>query len=213
MKYMICKLLVPLFIFAHHAYGQSFIIDNRDSSSYEVFQLGNNVWFKTNLRYKSETSWCKQHSESEACKSGNYYYSTDLINVCPNGWRVPTWGDYKKAIKFIENHSSLSSDSVTYTEEMMPYTKYKILAEQIIGITLLGDSTFFDMAANGWIQGERWDQQQETTMWIVEDISNSPQPHVHIRNGEIIKHAHEHHVNDKPKNVRRFSIRCISDVN
>lgn len=209
MKY---KLLIALFILLNQAYSQNFIIDNRDSTHYPVFQIENHVWFKTNLKYKSQTSWCNQHPESEACKSGNFYYSTDLINVCPNGWRVPSWNEYKKALKVIEKQSSFSSDSVTYTEGSLPYKKHKIFAEHVVGITLIGDSTFFDMVANGWIQGDSWDLQQETTMWIVEDISNSPQPHVHILENEIRKHAHEHNVIDKPKKVRRFSVRCISDV-
>ena len=208
MKY---KLTIALFTIVCSVYCQNHIIDNRDSAYYEIFQIENLFWFKTNLKYKTQTSWCNQYPESEACKSGNFYYSTDLISVCPSGWRVPSWSEYKKAIKFIEKHNN-SSDSVTYTENMMPYKKYKILAEHIIGITLIGDTSFFDMAANGWIEGNKWAQQHETTMWIVEDISNSPQPHVHILDGEIIKHAHEHNVLDKAKKVRRFSIRCISDV-
>ena len=109
--------------------------------------------------------------------------------------------------------NSPAVDSVTYSENTMPYKKYKILAEHIIGITLIGDTTFFDMTSTGWIQGNKWELQPQTTMWIVEDISNSPQPHVHIFDyGEIIKHAHEHNVIDKPKKIRRFSVRCISDV-
>ena len=213
MKY---KLTIALFTILYTSYSQNQIIDHRDSTYYEIFQIENHLWFKSNLKYKSETSWCNQHPESEACKSGNFYYSTDLINVCPNDWRVPSWNEYKKALKVIEKQSSFSSDSVTYTEGSKPYKKYnkkyKIFAEQVVGITLIGDSTFFDMVANGWIQGDSWYLQQETTMWIVEDISNSPQPHVHILDGKIRKHAHEHNVIDKPKKIRRFSIRCISDV-
>lgn len=94
----------------------------------------------------------------------------------------------------------------------MPYKKYNILADHVVGITLIGDTIFFDMAATGWIQGSTWEFQNETTMWVIEEISNSPQPHFHILSGEIIKHAHEHNVLDRPKTIRRFSVRCISDV-
>lgn len=208
---MKCKLIIALAIIVSNAFSQNAIIDDRDGKHYEVFQVDNHLWFKTNLQYKSQTSWCNQHPESEACKSGNFYYSTDLINVCPNGWRVPSWMEYKKAIKFIDRNNN-PSDSAIFSENFMPYKKYKILAEQVIGITLIGDSTFFDMVANGWIEGDKWEKQNETTVWVVEDISNSPQPHVHILKGEIIKHAHEHHVIDKEKKIRRFSVRCISDV-
>lgn len=193
------------------ANGQASFIDSRDSTQYETFAVENHLWFKSNLKYKTPTSWCNDHPESKACASGNYYYALDLINVCPVGWRVPTWMEYKKAIKFIERNSP-AIDSVSYSENIMPYKKHRILAEHVIGITLLGDSSFFDMTATGWIQGNTWEPQEETTMWIVEEISNSPQPHIHVFKNEIIKHAHEHHVWDKPKKTRRFSVRCVSDI-
>lgn len=207
------KVMILYFMTMSCAYGQQkFFIDERDSTRYETFTIENHLWLKSNLKYKTLTSWCNEHPESEACISGNFYYATDLVNICPVGWRVPTWMDYKRAIKFIEKNRS-AVDSVTYSEDIMPNKKYKILAEGIIGITLIGDTTFFDMTSTGWIQGNKWELQPDATMWIVEDIFNSPQPHVHVlKNGEIIKHAHEHNVIDKPKKIRRFSVRCISDV-
>lgn len=92
--------MIVLLTIVYTAVGQNYIVDGRDSTYYPVFQVENHLWFKTNLKYKSQTSWCNEHPDSEACESGNFYYSTDLINVCPSGWRVPTWIEYKKAIKF-----------------------------------------------------------------------------------------------------------------
>lgn len=209
---MKCGIILLILSLSHLVYSQNHFIDKRDSTHYDIFQIENHLWFKTNLKYKSQTSWCKEYPDAVACKDGNFYYSTDLVNVCPVGWRVPTWGEYKKAIKFIERQKELPPDSISYSENVMPYKKYKIIAERIVGITLIGDTAFFDMGATGWVQGEEWEPQAEATMWVVEDISNSPQPHVHIFEGQIIKHAHAHNVLDKPKNVRRFSVRCISDV-
>lgn len=193
------------------AKAQDVFVDPRDSSAYEIFQLGEYSWFKKNLKFQTPTSWCFENPASEACAYGNYYYPTDLINVCPDGWRVPTWREYRKALKEIQLYRGL--DSVRYVASKVPlYRDLNLDGELVVGLTLIGDSTFFDYATTGWIQGDKWQPQNETTMWIVHEISNTPQPHVHIRNNEIVMHSHAHNVLDKPKNLRRFSVRCVSDV-
>lgn len=190
--------------------AQIFFSDTRDNSKYEVFEIGGRRWLKENLKFKTPTSWCAEHPESDACAYGNYYYPTDLINVCPDAWRVATWFDYKRALKDIAAYYQLT-DSLKYEESKLPlYRDLKLEGERITGLTLIGDSTFFDMATTGWIEGDQWQSQNETTMWIVHDLSNTPQPHVHIRNREITMHSHGHNVIDKPKKLRRFSVRCVS---
>jgi uncharacterized protein (TIGR02145 family) len=83
-------------------------IDSRDSTEYEIFEVGEYFWFKQNLKFKTVTSWCFENPASEACTHGNYYYPTDLIKVCPDGWRVPTWREYKKALKEIQEYYGLA---------------------------------------------------------------------------------------------------------
>lgn len=203
-------LVLVLIVMCVSATAQRFFYDTRDSSTYEVFEIGDKLWLKENLKFKTPTSWCAEHPESDACAHGNYYYPTDLINVCPDGWHVATWLDYKRALKDIAEYYQLT-DSLKFEKSKLPlYKNLELEGEMITGLTLIGDSTFFDMATTGWIEGDKWQPQNETTMWIVHDISNTPQPHVHIRNGEITMHSHGHNVIDKPKKLRRFSVRCVS---
>lgn len=191
------------------ATGQSFLIDERDSIKYEIVQIGDNIWFQENLNFITPTSWCAENPNSQVCKNGNYYHPTDIISVCPNGWRVPTWKEYKDAIQIIEEHYKLQ---VEYNSGKVPlYKDLNLEAEQIHGLTMLNDSAFFNMVATGWIEGDEWEPQNHTTMWIVHDFSNTPQPHIHITPEQIIMHSHGHNVVDKPKKLRRFSIRCIKN--
>ena len=192
--------------------AQELFLDSRDGTNYEIFNIGEYSWFKQNLKFKTATSWCFENPASEACAHGNYYYPTDLINVCPDGWRVPTWREYKKALKEIQKYYGLA-DSVRYVESRVPlYKNLKLDGELVVGLTLIGDSTFFDFATTGWIQGDKWQPQSETTTWIIHEISNTPQPHLHIRNNEVVMHSHGHNIIDKPKKLRRFSVRCLSDT-
>lgn len=193
------------------ATAQRIVTDARDGAEYETFTLGGQRWLKENLRFRTPTSWCAEHPDSPACAYGNYYYPTDLIHACPDGWRVPTWFDYKNALKTIATYYRLG-DSLQYDRSSLPlYRDLKLEGETISGLTLIGDSLFFDMATTGWIEGDEWHPQNETTMWIVHEISNTPQPHLHIRDGVITMHSHAHNVIDKPKRLRRFSVRCVSD--
>jgi hypothetical protein len=57
-----------------------------------------------------------------------------------------------------------------------PYLNLKLGGEIITGLTLIGESTFFDMATTGWIEGDQWQPQNKTTMEIVHDVSKTPQP-------------------------------------
>lgn len=206
-------LVLPFLMFvSFSACGQNFFTDKRDSTAYEIVQIDNSFWFKENLKYKTPASWCSENPDSEACQYGNYYYPTDLISVCPANWRVPTWIEYKAAIKEIEKYYGLS-DSIKYEKNRLHMYKDLLLeGEGVFNLTLIDDSTFFDLSATGWIQGDKWEPQNQTTLWIIHDLSNTPQPHIHVRQNEITMHSHGHHVLDKPKNLRRFAVRCISEV-
>jgi uncharacterized protein (TIGR02145 family) len=202
-----------LLIITFGVYGQNNVIDERDGNSYKIFELGDLLWFKSNLKFKTPTSWCSENPNSDACNSGNFYYPTDLINVCPTGWRVPTWKEYKQAIQQIQKFYNLTDTTNSFKGELPLYKELKLEAERIVNLTLIGDSTFFDMATTGWVEGDKWELQNQTTLWIIHEISNTPQPHIHISPNDIIMHSHGHNVIDKPKKLRRFAVRCVADKN
>ena len=205
--YVVLLLLFIHFPFMDKTHLPMTEIDNE----YEVIQIAGYRWFKENIRYQTPTSWCSENPDSEACQYGNYYYPTDLVNICPEGWRVPTWLEYRAAIKEIESYYGLS-DSVKYVANQQNLYKDLMLDSEWIVNLSLDDSIFFDMAATGWVEGNRWKPQDQATVWIIHELSNTPQPHVHIKPNEIIMHSHGHHVLDKPKNMRRFAVRCICDA-
>lgn len=187
--------------------AQTTMIDDRDSSKYDIVKIGNYIWFQENLRFVTPTSWCAENPNSAACPNNNFYYPTDLISVCPDGWRVPKWTEYKNAVKAIEKYYNLDPE---YNSGKAPlYKELTLDAESITGLTLLNDTTFFNMTAMGWVEGEKWEPRNQSNQWIIHGISNTPQPHLHITQERIIMHSHGHNVLDKPKKLRRFSVRCV----
>ncbi|MGB3590004.1 MAG: FISUMP domain-containing protein, partial [Tunicatimonas sp.] len=129
--------VVLLLLFIHlSVHGQVSFTDDRDGNEYEVVQIAGYRWFKENIRYKTPTSWCSENPDSEACQYGNYYYPTDLVSICPQGWRVPTWLEYRAAIKEIESYYGLS-DSIKYVANQQNlYQDLMLDSEWIVNLSL-----------------------------------------------------------------------------
>lgn len=109
---------------------------------------------------------------------------------------------------------NIPQDSVKFIKQEIISNKIPISAEGVLGITFLHDSIYFNMLSTSWIQGEKWIKRTNstTTLWVKKEIMDLPQPHVHIREDGMVKHAHHHNVEDKPKKQRRFSVRCVCDA-
>lgn len=195
------------------ALGQDYLEDERDGEIYPIVQIGEHLWFQENMRVVTPTSWCAENPGSEACDHGNYYYASDLISVCPAGWRVPSWPDYRTALVTVGEH--YGAELTHQAGRANTYTLNKELqlpAEIVEGFTLLNDSTFFNLTNTGWIEGDKWEPSGAANQWIIHEFSNNPQPHVHITPEHTLMHSHDYHILDKPRKVRRFSVRCIKDV-
>lgn len=61
---------IVLILICESLTAQRFFTDTRDNSMYEVFEIGNKLWLKENLRFKTPTSWCAEHPESELVPMG-----------------------------------------------------------------------------------------------------------------------------------------------
>ncbi|WP_020528936.1 FISUMP domain-containing protein [Flexithrix dorotheae] len=192
--------------------AQDYFEDPRDGNIYELVKVGSHWWFRSNLKYQTKASWCFQNPKDSMCAIGNYYYPEDLPKACPNGWRVPTWAEYTSALHYLMDTLNIPQDSVKFIKQEIISNKIPISSEGVLGITFLHDSIYFNMLSTGWIQGKKRVEQTQTTMWIEEDIQDLPQPHVHIREDGMVKHAHHHNVEGKPKKQRRFSVRCVCDA-
>ncbi len=96
--------------------------DNRDGSVYSTVQIGDQCWFKEDLRYDSgcTSNLLNEQSPFNACKSkkdegSGFLYqwgavmstSSDKGNqgICPSGWKVPTDGEWNTLEKTLSNRS------------------------------------------------------------------------------------------------------------
>lgn len=49
------------------------------------------------------------------------------------------------------------------------------------------------------------------SMWVHDKLQNDRKMHLHIGDAAFVKHAHAHHIDDKPTKNRKFVVRCVQD--
>lgn len=82
--------------------GASVLKDSRDGKTYEVAQIGDQLWMTENLNYATSgenTSWCFEDDEANCEKYGRYYTWKAAIDACPSGWRLPKAADFRTLLE------------------------------------------------------------------------------------------------------------------
>jgi len=70
--------------------------DPRDGNLYETVVINDKEWFAQNLRLNQQNSWCFNDIESNCALYGRLYNWETGVNVCPDGWHLPSdneWAD------------------------------------------------------------------------------------------------------------------------
>ena len=183
--------------------------DPRDGRIYPVVQLGESMWFGTNLAYITPTSWCADTANLQDCLHGNFYYNTQLDSLCPDGWHVSTWSDWQRALISIVRIQKIPSDSILH--------EISHIQSIYVRINLINDVRTLDIKPTGWIEGNArepekdWKRKQSANFWIIDDSDIAHTTHIHMTPKGYLKHTHDENVHDKPEKVRRFSVRCVQD--
>jgi len=68
--------------------------DPRDQQKYRKVKIGDLVWMGENLSYKTKDSWCYDNNESNCKKYGRLYNFNVAMEVCPDGWYLPSREDW-----------------------------------------------------------------------------------------------------------------------
>jgi uncharacterized protein (TIGR02145 family) len=75
--------------------------DPRDNQSYEIIKKGNLIWMTKNMNYKTGKYWCYGNESFNCEKYGKLYDWHTAMEVCPNGWKLPSrseWNDLIRAV-------------------------------------------------------------------------------------------------------------------
>lgn len=108
-KLFLFMLATTLSVFAAPQMGS--MTDSRDGKTYKTVKIGNQVWMAENLDYATKRSYCydvneEVHKNSAKCNgsefiSGRLYTYAAAINACPNGWHLPTSGEFETLVNAV----------------------------------------------------------------------------------------------------------------
>lgn len=88
MKRTLITLLISLLVIINYGQDEYVLTDQRDQQTYDIIELGDNLWFAQDLRYNNDTIG--------TMFSGNMYYNWHEASAdpCPAGWHVATHNDW-----------------------------------------------------------------------------------------------------------------------
>lgn len=94
--------IFPIFAFVAFvvilvACSQSFT-DSRDGKSYDVVQIGSQIWMAENLDYETDGSACPEGDNRNCEKYGRLYTWEAAQSICPEGWLLPDSLDFAKLV-------------------------------------------------------------------------------------------------------------------
>lgn len=193
--------------------GDSMIIDLRDSSIYKLVTIGANIWMAENLRIKTKTgSDCYEHKPENCIKYGRLYNWETSINVCPDGWHLPT---YDEIIELTEmaGGKELGARTLKSVEgwdkiprEKRKYSKTKVFSNNETGFNAIPAGEQF--VNNIWgilSRGREW----SAGFWTSTEYSEKYSYAMSMRNWlNIVILSNESHIGDKSYG---YSVRCVKD--
>lgn len=76
--------------------------DTRDGKVYKTITIGTQTWMAENLAYKTTSGcWAYNDSESNAAIYGYIYDWETAQKVCPKGWHLPTYAEWKTLTNYL----------------------------------------------------------------------------------------------------------------
>ncbi|MBU0765549.1 MAG: hypothetical protein KJ607_12005 [Bacteroidetes bacterium] len=84
--------------------------DKRDGRGYKTVKIGKQVWMAENLDFKTVAGCWENYDEENNVHYGSLYNWETALNVCPDGWRLPSKSDFEN---LIGNYGGENKESFT----------------------------------------------------------------------------------------------------
>ena len=176
------------------------ILDNRDGRWYKLILVDSLFWFNENLSFNSPNSQVITLGDNARSIITRVYSYEDSRVVCPRGWRLPTVSEFDNLIGTV-------FDS-TYTGfATLPYN-WKTINSNPGGLRF---------HQSGFLHRKKVKSRENFNLWL-DDTDIRTAYHVHMydtnrkddnENLTVFRHTHERH---KPKENRKFPVRCVCEV-
>ena len=101
-------IMVMMFMFVVLiSWGQGKLTDNRDGNVYKTITVQGLTWMAENLRYKANSgAYYFDDNPVNYQKYGMLYEWKTAVNICPDGWRLPTGAEFQTLVNYNEQQGS-----------------------------------------------------------------------------------------------------------
>lgn len=82
------------------------LVDERDGRKYKTVKIGQQIWMAENLNHPLRGSHCYKNNAANCRKYGQFYSWGDAIEVCPDGWHLPSVDEFKELIEYAGGESA-----------------------------------------------------------------------------------------------------------
>ena len=183
--------------------------DPRDGQRYNTIVIDGRNWFRENLRFQTAFSFCPNfNKDSATCKDGNYYSNSELDKICPPGWHVATIPEWESYLRVFMKNNGINNGRLQYDTNKYIDNHFSMF---ITGAEIFKD-TLLNLLPVGWVEGIKLVKNDGLTLWVVDTETKDDRYHFHIGKLAVVKHSHKHHIIDRPKKIRKFSVRCVCEI-
>ncbi len=77
------------------------LTDDRDGQTYDIIEIGDQVWLASNLNYETSESTWYDGKKKYGKRHGRLYPWKEALNVCPSGWHLPSDKEWTEMIEYL----------------------------------------------------------------------------------------------------------------
>jgi len=213
-NYLLISILPLLLLSSNKEARLTEMTDPRDGNTYRIIQIGDLLWFRDNLKFETEYSFCPNFcKDKNQCNNGNYYSNKNLDQLCPTGWRLPSYEDWGGLMRHLLHENQIKGKEIDSTYEDSNNSNDVILIKKE-GFNLLESEGMMNFRHVDWVEGNKLKRKKhlELSYWMKSRDQNDTY-HIHLGKSGYNRHQHKHNIIDKPKRQRKFSVRCVCDAN
>jgi len=124
-KWFICFCVMGLLSISQAAPTKGTLKDSRDGKTYKTVKIGKQTWMAENLNLHMDDSWCYERKVENCKKYGRLYTWKKAEKACPEGWHLPSRGEWRDMVSFATDNSKEKLGNALRTKDDWKVKKRK----------------------------------------------------------------------------------------
>jgi len=188
--------------------------DNRDGKAYKAVKIGDQIWMAENLNYDAKGSKCYDNKLSNCEKYGKLYDWKTAMEVCPQGWHLPSNLEWNSLYNYIGDKAESKLKAKSGWNDYDPCASGECEGKRTMLSGNGEDKYGFSALPSGYfspaiLQGDFDAIGTSSYWWVVSNDDISPIYYQTMRNSDV--DWDDEDVYKYRLNGNLFSVRCLKD--